>query len=332
MKKLLVSGARERENWFELGDGKAYDAAKLHDIDLETSARSELLSFETGGEYYPSLDPNLQFTAGCTDGSNLWLPTDTEIRLYEYPSLKLQQSISYPFFQNVHSVTLIGELIAVTSTGLDLVALLNADDGTVVDLVNVEGKPVWHRHSSEIDYRLVHSTRPHQGHPNYVFEIGGDLWVTRCTFDDAVKLYDVSERIDIGRGRDISAHDGVVRDGHVYFTTVDGGISIADPSEKRVVEDIDLKIVESRTTMRGWCRGLMLDEGHAYVGFSRMRKTRNSRKVRWANMLKNARYIEDASVVCYDLASWKKLEEWRFRPGELDAIYGILPEPKATPR
>jgi hypothetical protein len=332
MNRILVTGGRERENWFELGDGKAYDAAKVHQVDMESGSTCEVLCVDNVTDNYPRIHPNIQFTAGCIDSRGVWLPTDTELRLYEYPTFHLRKAISFPFFQNIHSVVVIGELMAVTSTGLDLVVLLNADDGTVVDLVNVEGKPVWYRHSSETDYRQVHSTRPHQGHPNYVFEIDGDLWVTRCTFDDAVKLYDVSERIDIGRGRDISAHDGVVRDGHVYFTTVDGGISIADPSEKRVVEDIDLKIVESRTTMRGWCRGLMLDEGHAYVGFSRMRKTRNSRKVRWANMLKNARYIEDASVVCYDLASWKKLDEWRFRPGELDAIYGILPEPKAAPR
>ena len=324
-----MTGGRERENWFELGDGKAYDAAKVHQVDMESGCTSEILCVDQVADNYPRIHPNIQFTAGCIDSRGVWLPTDTELRLYEYPTFHLLKIISFPFFQNIHSVVVIGELMAVTSTGLDLVVLLNADDGTVLDLVNVEGKPVWHRHSSETDYRQVHSTRPHQGHPNYVFELGEDMWVTRCTFDDAVNLYDVSERIDIGRGRDISAHDGIVSDGHVYFTTVDGGISIADTNSKRVIEEVDLKKVESTPTMRGWCRGLMFSDEHAFVGFSRIRKTRDSRKVRWVNMVRGTRYIEEASVVCYDRKSWKKLEEWRFPPGELDAIYSVLPEPTA---
>ena len=328
MKRLLVSGARERENWFELGDGKAYDAAKLHRIDLENAGTEELLSIESVGEHYPEVQPNIQFTAGHTDGSRIWLPTDTEIRLYDYPSLDLVRVVSFPFFHNIHSVTRIDDLLIVTSTGLDLVALIDAKEGTVVDLVNVEGKPVWHRHSREKDYRLVHSTRPHLGHPNYIFQLDGQLWVTRCAFDDAVHLYDITDRIDVGRGRNISVHDGVVKDGHVYFTTVDGGISIASCKDKRVVEDVDLKRVESKNTMRGWCRGLMLYDSYVFVGFSRIRKTRDSRKVRWTSLLRGARYVEEASVVCYERGSWRKLDEWRFAPEGLAAIYGLMPEPE----
>jgi hypothetical protein len=328
MKRLLVSGGRERENWFELGDGKAYDAAKLHRIDLENGGTEELLSIESVGENYPKTHPNIQFTSGCTEGSFLWLPTDTEVRLYQYPSLDLVKVLTFPFFHNIHSVTRVDDLLVVTSTGLDLVALLDAKEGTVLDLVNVEGKPVWHRHSRDVDYRLVHSTRPHRGHPNYVFQLDGQLWVTRCANDDAVLLYDVTERIDVGRGRNISVHDGVVKDGLIYFTTVDGGISIASSKERRIIEDVDLKKVESKNTLRGWCRGLFLDGNCAYVGFSRIRKTRDSRKVRWTNVLRGARYVEEASVVCYELSSWKKLAEWRFAPESLAAIYGLIPEPE----
>jgi hypothetical protein len=328
MRKLLVTGATERENWFQLGDGKAYDAAKLHCLDLETGQVAELLTIDTGGANYPSEHPNLQFTAGYTDGSQLWLPTDTEVRLYDYPSLRLQRIFSYPFFNNIHSVTRIDDLVAVTSTGLDLVALLDANNGRIVDLINVAGKDTWHRHDPNIDYRLVHSTRPHEGHPNYVFSIQGEPWVTRCTFDDAVRLRDVSDRIDIGRGKDISAHDGVVEGNYIYFTTVDGGISIASAIEKSIVEDIDLKKVERPYTVRGWCRGLLLTENYAFVGFSKLRKTRNSRKIKWMNLIKGAKYLHEASVVCYERDSWRKVDEWRFAPEQLSAIYGLMREPE----
>ena len=144
-----------------------------------------------------------------------------------------------------------------------------------------------------------------------------------------MRLYDITDRIDVGRGRNISVHDGVVKDGHVYFTTVDGWISIASAEDKQVVEDVDLKKVESKNTMRGWCRGLMLSDEHAFVGFSRIRKTRDSRKVRWTSVLRGARYVEEASVVCYERSSWKKLDEWRFAPHSLAAIYGVMPEPES---
>ena len=81
MNRILVTGGRERENWFELGDGKAYDAAKVHQVDMVSGSTSEVLCVDKVSENYPRIHPNIQFTAGCIDSRGVWLPTDTELRL-----------------------------------------------------------------------------------------------------------------------------------------------------------------------------------------------------------------------------------------------------------
>jgi hypothetical protein len=268
------------------------------------------------------------FTAGCIDGNSIWLPTDTEIYKFSYPTMKTEKVISHPFFQNIHSVARFGDQLAVTSTGLDLVAFLDVESGSPQSLINVTGRDTWYRHSAVTDYRRVHSTRPHDGHPNYVFKIGDEFWVTRCTYDDAVCLSEQSRRIDIGRGRGVTAHDGVVVDDKVYFTTVDGRLAIADASTMSIQWDLDLTKMESHMTLRGWCRGLYIEGNFAFVGYSKLRQTKDRRKVHWMRRFRGAETVDQASVVCYDLVLQKKVEEWRFPNEEIGCIYGVMREPE----
>jgi len=327
--KLIITGGILRENGFELGEGKYYGCASLLIVDMISFDVSQLISIPHGNENFPDVHPNLEFTAGDVEGDKLWLSTDTEIRLYQYPSLDLLKTYSHPCFHNIHSVAVRGEELYVTSTGLDMVVVLNKLDGSIVRYINAEGKPIWHRFSPDVDYRKLYSTRPHDAHPNYVFWIGNEPWVTRCTQEDAVKLDDTNLKIDIsGPQKSISVHDGIVRDERIFFTTVDGTIVIADARTHQPTEIIDITSMAGFGGLRGWCRGLHIVGNVAYAGFSRLRKTKRIEKLEWAKrLLQKGKVVEECSVLAVDLVHKKIIADYRIPAGMIDAIYSILPEP-----
>jgi hypothetical protein len=327
--KLLITGAALRENGFELGEGKYYGCAKLIQLDTTSGTIDELLSVDAGNNNFPDTHPNLEFTAGDVEQDKLWLPMDTEIRLYHYPSMSLLDTFSHPSFHNIHSVAVHGDQLFVTSTGLDMVVILDKKDGSIISRHNTEGKPTWHRFSQQIDYRKVYSTRPHDCHPNYVFWINGEPWVTRCTQEDAVMLYDTTKRIDIsGPKRSISVHDGFVHGRQVLFTTVDGSIVIADTQTLKVTGTVDISSMEGFHGLRRWCRGMYMSGNILYVGFSRLRKTKQKEKIAWISRLLTAgEHVDQCSVLALDLSQNKLVADFRIPAEMLDAIYTILPEP-----
>ncbi len=330
MPKILITGGQQRENGFELGEGKYYKAAKLLRLDTETGVFEELLSFTDGKENYPDEYPNLEFTVGAVEDDKLWLPTDTEVRLYNYPDLELLKIISFPFFHNIHHVAAFDDHIAVVSTGLDLIVLLSRDTLEPVEFINTEGKDPWHRFSKNTDYRKIHSTRPHDSHPNFIFKLDGDYWVTRCTQEDIVCLRDITKRVDISRKKTISIHDGLIVDGKIYFTEVDGTIVIVDAKTLSIVETIDLAQLDGKKSLKGWCRGILYEDDIFYVAFSRLRKTKNKKKLDWIRKAANKNMgSSDALIVAYDLIKKRKLGEWKLPTSSIDAIYGLLPEPSS---
>lgn len=330
-KKILVTGGRLRPNGFTLGEGKYYGCAVLLRLDTVTGSVESLLVVDEGNENFPVVHPNLEFTVGTVDGGDLWLTTDTEVRRYSYPDMALMCTHSHPCFHNNHSVAVRGDHLYVTSTGLDMVVVLNKHDGSIIEQINCEGKPTWHRFSPDDDYRKLHSTRPHDCHPNYVFWVDDQPWVTRCTQEDAVALRDVERRIDISREkRPISIHDGVTRGDKIYFTLVDGTLVIADANSLELVASIEIFRLEGYEGVRGWCRGIHLDDNIAYVGFSRLRPTKRLDKIAWVRALLNrGPMIEDCSILAIDLERRQIVADYRFPAGTIDAIYTILPEPRS---
>ena len=83
----------------------------------------------------------------------------------------------------------------------------------------------WTRFNRSTDYRKVESTKPHKSHPNFVFELDGDIWVTRFHQRDAIALNSSGKSIAIGVEK---PHDGLVRGDRIYFSVVDGKIVIVN--------------------------------------------------------------------------------------------------------
>jgi hypothetical protein len=323
--KLLISGGCLRPNGFELGEGKYYGKASLVSLDLQSGQFEQVLSKSDGGANYPAEHPNQQYTAACLDGDTLWLPTDTEILQYQLPQMKQVNCFSHPCFHNIHSVHVFGDELAVTSTGLDNVVMLDKTSGEIKRIINTQGKDPWHRFDAETDYRLVHSTRPHDSHPNYVFKLKDKLWVTRCTQEDAVCLDDMSQKIDITGSDSISVHDGLWWNGKLVFTRVDGLLVICDPETGKVTENHD-PFAAHRNRPIGWCRGLYIDGDMFYIGYSRLRKTNLKSKLKFLSQ-GNFRYGSgnNSLVVAYNMKTKKVEQVFESPEGMIDAIYGILP-------
>lgn len=330
MSRLLITGGVLRPNGFELGEGKYYGCAKLLRLDTNTGEFEELIAVDEGNENYPEIHPNLTFTAGEVDGSCLWLPTDTEIRQYSYPDLQLLKTFSHPCFHNIHSVNHCDDRLYVTSTGLDMVVVLDKVIGAIDERLSCEGKPAWHRFNADVDYRKIHSTRPHDSHPNYVFWVNNEPWVTRCTQEDAVCLSDVSKRIDIsGPDKETSVHDGIVVADKVYFTSVDSCVVKADLTTRQVIETIRIDEFPGYGPVRGWCRGLRIENGLFYLGFSVLRRTRRSEKLKWlAKLAARSGISQTSSILAVDLGRRRVVADYPVPAGMIDAIYSILPEPR----
>ena len=331
MNDLLLTGGQLRPDGFALGEGKYYSGARLLKLDPVTGQVQTLLAVDEGTANFPAEHPNLQFTAACTDGQALWLAMDTEIRRYTYPALDLMATISHPCFQNVHSVAVRGNSLWITSTGLDLVVVLDKHSGALQELLHVDGKDPWQRYARDVDWRQVHSTRPHDFHPNFVFWLGDTPWVTRCTPEDAVPLRGPGRPVDLsGTKRPISVHDGVVHEGSVYFTLVDGTLVVMDPAVPEApLREIGLSALPGFGGVRGWCRGLCFADGLAYVGFSRLRLTRSQSKLDWVRRaVGRGAAVEAASVLAVDLQSMRIVKDYRFEEGIIDAVYGIMTVPR----
>lgn len=325
----MLTGGMERKKNANYGDGKGFESAKLLRLDMNSKTLTDLVVLDEAGQNYPDDSASLLFTAATLDGDRLWLCTETEIFEYSYPELKLLRTASYPCFQNVHHVTPIGDKVAVVSTGLDLVAILSKETLVLEKVINVEHKDPWHRFDSKVDYRKVHSTKPHDSHPNFLLSLNGQMWVTRLIQKDVINLDDPSQRIEIGGA---GIHDGHLIGDLLYFTCVYGEIVIVDTKTFKVIERIDLKVVEGVNRPLGWCRGLAVEDNVAYVAFGHLRPTKVKENISWArDILSGRSNITKTRIVAYDLEKRCKLDEFILPPGSINAIYSIICEPKHLP-
>ncbi len=270
--KLLVSMAVPMEDLgaVEQGsEGYVFKRARIDIIDWDEKKCVKSVEYTPPPENLGE-ECSVRFTGGCPHHGKWYQTSGTEVVIYNPQDWSVERVISHPSFHDLHGVTIVGEEIAVVNTGLDMVQFLNPS-GEILREVNTASVPTWERFDRDTDYRRVISTKPHEIHPNHAFQIDGQWWVTRCLKRDAVNMSDPEDRIDIGVGQ---PHDGIVRDRYVYFTTTSAHLVIADIATRKVEEVIDLNQFNPKGTRIGWCRGLEVHDGSAYIGFTRVRRTK----------------------------------------------------------
>jgi hypothetical protein len=101
-------------------------------------------------------------------------------------------------------------------------------------------------------------------------------------------------------------------------------VLVGDPEACTVLEDLDLRSLDREPDPLGWCRGLHVEDGVAFVGFSCLRSTRWKENLRWLGRGHLGRR-RPTRVAAFDLANRRKIAEWTLEPVGLDAIFAILP-------
>ena len=321
MALLVTGGEQRRPRPLAAASGHWYKYARgyLLEVDPTSGSVTTRLSYESPPDAVSDDEPAILFKQGTLVDGVMYLTTQTEVIVYSYPELEVLHYISLPQFNDVHHVRPSGNgTLLVVNTGLDQLLELERD-GSVVREWNALGKDPWERFDKSIDYRKVNSTKPYESHPNHVFLLDDEVWLTRFKQKDAVSLADPSRRIDIGVER---IHDGVVHGDHIYFTAVNGTLAVADKESLEIVELIDLNTLERGGRVLGWCRGVAPGDDGVWVGFSRLRATSTRENVAWVKG--GFRKSMPTHVARYDLEKRTLEQRIELEDHNLNAVFSIF--------
>lgn len=322
---LYILGARQKRFFLKKEEEwNLYESAVILHWNPETGAVRTCVEYKSPADARANDNSSVVFKAGTIVGDILYTCTSTEVLLFRLPGFEQLGYVSLPCFNDLHHVTPTrdGNLL-VASTGLDMVFKFNSK-GEILEEWAVLDEAPWTRFSRDIDYRKVDSTKPHQSHPNFVFELKGQTWVTRFRQRDAICLHDRSKRIDI---RLQSPHDGLVRGEKIFFTTVDGHIVIGDLASLQVERVIDLKSIDGSNTLLGWCRGILpVDHSRYWVGFTRVRKTNLQENILWVrNIFHEGMASKPTHIALYDIAEMRCVKELNLEEHGMNIVFSIFP-------
>jgi len=325
LNSLYVIGGHQHDSRSLLagnGEWNGYQQGRILKVTPETGRIETVFEYVSPPEVCAAEDPAITFQASTLQGNTLYACTQTELMIYDVPAFKQEAYVSLPCFNDVHCVrpTPDGNFL-VANAGLEMVMEITTD-GQVLKTWNVLGEEPWGRFSPDTDYRGL-STKPHRAHPNYVFYVDDEPWVTRFHQGDTISLNNFEKRIKISNER---IHDGVVHDGLIYFTTVNGHLVIANPKTLQVEEDIDLNSMHPEGTLLGWCRSVLVDGDKVWIGFSRIRPTKLRENVTW--VVRGFKRVFPTHIACYDLRRRQCVKEFDLEPAGLAAVYSIFPAPE----
>ena len=318
---IYVIGGHVRQNLFrKLEEWQSCDKALIVQLDPGTQQSTPCVEYSSPPECCADDQPAILFKAASMRGATLYACTSTEVLAYKLPKFEQLLRISLPCFNDLHHVCPTSrDTLAIAVTGLDMVIEIT-EEGEVVREWNVLGEDPWSHFSRATHYRKVPTTKPHRSHPNHLFELNGELWVTRFEQRDAICL-SAPGRIDISVER---PHDGLLFHDSLYFTTVDGHILVVDTKSLAVRQVYNLNRMhpEPRQIL-GWCRGLLpLDERYVWVGFTRVRPTKFKENLAW---IKNAGARHTASHIgLYDLLEQKCVREIALEPHGIGVVFSLF--------
>jgi hypothetical protein len=213
-----------------------------------------------------------QFTVPHRAGGVLVQPSRTAVSMVDLHAFAVTRTVSHRLFSDVHSVAPWSGGWLVTSTGIE--AVLAFDDRFELVARHDRRVPV------DIDdvRQLPHDfARPHATHPSYAFEHGHAIWVTEFATQRCVAL-NGNGVVHFAEG---PVHDGVVREGLRWFTTVTGTIVAVDPDSLARRHTIDLRGMTAARGLLGWCRGIEVRGDRLFVGMTMIRRSAWREVARW---------------------------------------------------
>jgi hypothetical protein len=322
---LWIVGGEQRGVPHFAREWKLYQKALV--VKAEGGRLERVFEYQSPAEHCPDESPSIVFKAATIRGNHAYLCTQTEILICDFPTFAVRKIISHPCFNDIHHVAVAPDgRLFVAVTGLDAVAEL-MPDGTLLRLTSVVGGSVWDRFSPTIDYRKMPTTKPHRAHPNFVFFLDGQPWVTRFEQRDAVPLDLTRNSTHAFRLGDEPVHDGYVAGRYIYFTTVDGSVLRFDLSSGEKQSFTLAAMAGSyRDRPLGWCRGILPLPEKIWVGFSRVRFTTLRHNLDWVR--RGFRQIErlppaPTRIACYDLSARELVEEIEVEQQAMNTIFSI---------
>lgn len=282
-----------------------YDQATALLLDPATGALAPMLTWRT-----PDLPTGFghRFGAPSVDGATLVLCTEREVVCVDAQGARASSDRRY---NDLHHARVIDGETWVAATGLD--GVLAGDRFLPV----VEGARV-----PDGDLRL--RDLPDRVHPNHLLVHRGRAWVTRGTRGDVVPV-DGGPPVKLA---EVAVHDGVLTDEGAWFTGVDGRLVLADLDRGCVIRELHLDPGHGEPL--GWCRGLWVGEGTAWVGFTRIRTTRLRGHLAWVRGRLRGRPVatrRPTRLVQVDLRDGAILRELPTEDAGLDAIFGLVEAP-----
>jgi hypothetical protein len=328
MSKLYILGGRQRKALLRDPDKEWhwYEAAVILELDTDSGIARTCVEYETPPEARAQDNSSINFHSGTLLNNTLYTCTTTEVMAFRLPTFERVVYVSLPCFNDLHHVapSADGNLLVV-DTGLDMLVKITPQ-GQIVEEFSVLDEAPWTRFSRDIDYRRVETTKPHLVHPNFVFEMDGDTWVTRFHQRDAVTVGGTKKRIEIAVEK---PHDGLVHGQHILFTSVDGKIIIVNRRCLRVEEIVDLRQIQDHDgqVLPAWCRSLLpVDERNIWVGFTRIRRTLFRENVRWVKtILREGTVVKPTHVALFDIVEKRCLKEFDLEPYGMNTVFGIFP-------
>lgn len=269
----------------------------------------------------------MQLTGYCFVDERIYVCSHTEIVVFdEWPPREPAGRISLPSFNDLHHCLAWEGGLAVANTGLETVDLISLD-GTLLQRWDVLDPADRARRPDVegVDLRRLADTKPHYAHPNHLFELEGDLWVTQLRPRRASCLTASRPDIEIAAGM---PHDGSPIGGRPTFTTVNGCLVRMDEATGAGLETYDLGAMMDGPELLGWCRGVCEDpraEDARYVAFSRSRRTR------WREFGFRVKqgYDPPPTQICrYDLAAGRMSGQIEIIPGTSLVLFQLMALPE----
>lgn len=326
MSKLYLTGGELRRSVLrKLQEWQSSQKAVILELDLENKTSLARVEYISPPEACAAELPAIVFKSASIRDHKFYACTSTEVLVYALPEFRLLHYVSLPCFNDLHHIapTPQGTLLVVV-TGLDMVVEISTEGKLLREWNVLEGEATWTRFSREVDYRKVATTKPHLSHPNHVFLLEDEIWVTRLHQRDAISLSRPGRRIEIAIQR---PHDGTIHGDSIYFTTVDGHIVAANRNTLRVEKVYDLNAMSGQNGQPlGWCRGLaLLDERFVWVGFTRVRPTLFRENLAW---LKTGGALDaihlPSHLALYDLQKGTVEDQIAVEPHGIGLVFSLL--------
>ena len=313
---MLVGGTQRTAGVFDRDHERLYEAGVAAVLDTGTGTVREVLRHRDEAQVCGGAPGEVgHCLKGISRDGEAWLLNTERSLLWMDGSGEVTRRWSHPRLNDVHHALRHRDVLWVAATGMDTV-------------LEVRGGEVHREHhlgtgdTAPLGDWRARSRKPHEVHPNHLYVREGRVWVT-CLHGRSAREVGGSGSLDVADER---VHDGVLHDGCVWFTTVDGRLVARDLETGAVRHSVDLKQTSPRSGPLGWCRGLVLDGEVAWVGLTRIRATRWRQNLAWMRGVVRGRQDATAHptrVLGVRWATGEQIAEWEVEETGLHALFGM---------